>query len=227
MPTIAIIGAGLGLGLAIARTFGAQGYSVALISRTQHKLDTLAETLAAEGITAAGFAADVLDRPSLTAALEAATERFGSIDVLEYSPADATSGATAPVDVRRATPENVQPQVEYSLYGAMAATATVLPAMLEAGAGTIIVTTGAGSVYPVPMFGNVTAGGAALRNWALNLGTALEADESGVHVAHVAIGVWITDQAPEGVPSLTAEQIAPRYWDLVTKHDDHEVVIQG
>ncbi len=99
--------------------------------------------------------------------------------------------------------------------------------MLEAGAGTIIVTTGAGTVYPVPIFGNVTAGGAALRNWALNLGTALEADESGVHIAHVAIGVRITDQAPEGVSSLTAEQIAPRYWGIVTKHADHEVVIQG
>jgi len=226
MPTIAIIGAGPGLGLAIARKFGSEGFSVALISRTQQKLDTLVDTLAAEGITAAGFPADVLDRSSLTAALAAATERFGTIDVLEYSPADATSGSTASVDVRETTPENVQPQIEYYLYGAMAATAAVLPAMREAGAGTIIVTTGAGSIYPVPMFGNVTAGGAALRNWALNLGNALDADNSGVHVAHVAIGVWITDQAPEGVDSMTADEIAPRYWNLVQGRTDHELVIQ-
>ncbi len=58
-----------------------------------------------------------------------------------------------------------------------------------------------GTVYPVPIFGNVTAGGAALRNWALNLGTALEADESGVHIAHVAIGVRITDQARRASPA--------------------------
>lgn len=227
MSTIAIIGAGPGLGLAIARRFGSEGWSVALISRNQQKLDTLVDVLTADGITAAAFPADVLDRPALTAALGAAAERFGSIDVLEYSPADATAGPLAPVDIRAATPENVQPQIEYSLYGAMAATAAVLPAMLESGSGTIIVTTGAGSTYPVPMFGNVTAGGAALRNWALNLGTALDADESGVHVGHVAIGVWITDQAPEGVASLTADEIAPRYWDLVTKRDVHEVVITG
>lgn len=46
------------------------------------------------------------------------------------------------------------------------------------------------------MFGNITPGGADLRNWALDLGSALADDETGVHVAHVAIGVWITDQCP-------------------------------
>lgn len=227
MPTIAIIGAGPGLGLALARTFGAKGFSVALLSRNSEKLDALVQTLAAEGITAAAFPADVLDRPSVTAALDAVKERFGGIDVLEYSPADATSGPLAPVDVRDATPENVQPQVEYYLYGAMAAAAAVLPAMVEAGSGTIIVTTGAGSIYPVPMFGNITPGGAALRNWTLNLGSALAADGSGVHIAHVGIGVWITDQAPEGVPSMTADEIAPRYWELATEHGTHELVIQN
>ncbi|MBP1300393.1 MULTISPECIES: SDR family oxidoreductase [unclassified Curtobacterium] len=229
MPTIAIIGAGPGLGLAIARTFGHEGFSVALVSRTQEKLDRLAAQLGEEGITAAGFAADVTDRPSLTAALGAATEHFGSVDVLEYSPADTTGGALAPADVRSTTPDNVQPQIEYSLYGGMSAVEAVLPAMRAAGAGTIIVTTGAGSVRPAPMFGNVTVGGAALRNWALNLGAALDADDTGVHVAHVAIGVWVTDSKPADhhVPSLSPSEIAPRYWDLHTGRSTHEIVIEG
>ena len=68
MPTIAIVGAGPGMGLAIARTFGERGFDVALISRTHARLDALAGQLAAEGITAAGFAADVMDRASLSAA---------------------------------------------------------------------------------------------------------------------------------------------------------------
>ena len=227
MPTIAIVGAGPGLGLAIARTFGRQGFSVALIARTQHKLDRLAADLGAEGITAAGFAADVLDRPSLVAALNAAAERFGAIDVLEYSPSDTAGGVLAPVDVRDATPENVQPQIEYYLYGAMAAVDAVLPAMQAAGHGTIIVTTGAGSVRPVPMYGNVTAGGAALRNWALNRGTALASDETGVHLAHVAIGVWMTDEAPADsrIPSRSPSDIAPLYWNLHTDRAEHEIVV--
>ena len=66
MPSIAIIGAGPQLGLAIARTFGAQGYDVALIARNRAKLDSLVGQLASDGITAAAFPADVLDRPALT-----------------------------------------------------------------------------------------------------------------------------------------------------------------
>ncbi|MEU1519094.1 hypothetical protein ABZ490_44355 [Streptomyces sp. NPDC005811] len=67
MPTLASVGAGPGMGLAIART--------------PEKLDDLVALLGEEGVTAAAFPADVLDRPSLTAALDAARARFGSIDV--------------------------------------------------------------------------------------------------------------------------------------------------
>ncbi|WP_314147413.1 SDR family NAD(P)-dependent oxidoreductase [uncultured Leifsonia sp.] len=225
MPTIAIVGAGRGLGLAIARRFGSEGYDVALISRSTAKLDALVDELAAEGITAAGFAADVLDRPALRAALVAAKEHFGGIDVLEYSPADASAGPLAPVDIRETTPENVQPQIEYYLYGAMAATEAVLPDLLTAGSGTLLFTTGAGSVYPVAQYGNVTAGGAALRNWALNLGGALAG--TGVHVAHVAIALYIADDAPApGVDWLPAADIAALYWDLHDTRAVHELVVR-
>jgi len=225
MPTIAIIGAGTGLGLSLARTFGAQGFSVALISRNKAKLDALAAELASDGITAAGFAADVLDRPALRAALESAKARFGGIDVLEYSPSDASAGPLASVDIRDATPENVQPQIEYYLYGAMTAADVILPDLLAAGAGTLLFTTGAGSLYPVAQYGNVTAGGAALRNWALNLGQALSG--SGVHVAHVAIALMIADQAPApGVDFLPADEIAPLYWDVHHTRAVHELVVK-
>ncbi|MFG2456160.1 hypothetical protein ACGFWE_03665 [Streptomyces sp. NPDC048523] len=55
MTSIAIIGAGPQLGLAIARTFGSHGLDVALISRNRDKLDGLVGKLRAEGITAAAF----------------------------------------------------------------------------------------------------------------------------------------------------------------------------
>lgn len=48
MTTIAIIGAGRNLGEALARRFGREGFSVALISRNQERLDALAADLAAE-----------------------------------------------------------------------------------------------------------------------------------------------------------------------------------
>jgi len=63
MTSIAIIGAGTGLGAAVARRFGAGGFTVGLISRNQGRLDALAEDLATDGVQAKGFAADVR-RPS-------------------------------------------------------------------------------------------------------------------------------------------------------------------
>ncbi|WP_405639534.1 SDR family NAD(P)-dependent oxidoreductase [Streptomyces sp. NBC_00019] len=226
MPTIAIVGAGPGMGLAIARTFGGRGFDVALISRTKEKLQTLVDQLGQQGITAEAFPADVLERDSLASALDAVKARFGSIDVLEYSPAPQypSPGATlaAPSE---STVDNLQPQIEYIFYGAVAATQAVLPAMREAGAGTLLFTTGGGSVDPVPMLGNVNAAGAALRNWVINLGKELSG--SGVHAAHVAISVWIGDGGPEGFPTATPEQIAPLYWDLHESRDRSEAVFKA
>ncbi|MFF0015724.1 SDR family NAD(P)-dependent oxidoreductase [Streptomyces sp. NPDC005374] len=226
MPTIAIIGAGPGMGLAIARTFGSRGFDVALISRTKEKLQTLVDQLGQEGITAEAFPADVLDRPSLTAALDAVKARFGGIDVLEYSPAPHTPvpGHTL-VAPSEATVDNLQPQIEYVFYGAVAAARAVLPAMREAGAGTLLFTSGGGSIDPVPMLGNVNPAGAALRNWVINLNKELAG--SGVHAAHVAIGVWIGDGGPEGFPTATADEIAPLYWDLHEHRDRAEAVFNG
>ncbi len=67
MTTIAIIGAGKGLGAAVARRFGAEGFAVGLISRHQGRLDALAAELAADGIQAQGFTADVRDPASIAA----------------------------------------------------------------------------------------------------------------------------------------------------------------
>ncbi|MER7689800.1 SDR family NAD(P)-dependent oxidoreductase [Streptomyces sp. NPDC097610] len=226
MPTLAIVGAGPGMGLAIARTFGTRGFDVALLARTPQKLDDLVAQLGQEGITAAAFPADVLDRPSLTTALDAARARFGPIDVLEYSPAphSPVPGFTmaAPSEV---TVDNLQPQIEYTFYGAVTAARAVLPAMRAAGAGTLLFTTGGGSIDPVPMFGNVNAAGGALRNWVLNLHNELAG--SGVLAAHVAISTWIGEGGPEGIPSATPEQIAPLYWDLHERRDQAEIVFNG
>lgn len=217
MPTIAIVGAGPGLGLAIAKVFGGNGFRVALIARDQSKLDGLAAQLGEAGIEAAGFAGDVLDRPSLHAALEAAAAKFGPIDVLEYSPAPHTAAPTlAMANVLDVTPENLQPQLEYYLYGAVAAAKAVLPGMLTKGAGTLLFTTGAGSVNPIPPMGNVNAAAAALRNWVLNLHNALV--EKGIYAAHVPISAWIGS----GAPAAEADVIAQTYWDLYTGRTEAE-----
>ncbi|MFD7609236.1 SDR family NAD(P)-dependent oxidoreductase [Streptomyces mirabilis] len=215
MTSIAIVGAGPQMGLAIARTFGSKGLDVALISRNRDKLDGLVDTLAAEGITAAAFPADVLDRDALTQALKGASARFGGIDVLEYSPnnePDATS-LTTPVNT---DPSHIQQELEFQLYGAVAATKAVLPAMREVGTGTLLFTTGARSANPQPPTANINAAGAALRNWAINLHK--ELDGTGIQAAHIGIDAMIGTPTFYGQSWVEADQISPLYWELHTTH---------
>jgi hypothetical protein len=46
--------------------------------------------------------------------------------------------------------------------------------MIAAGSGTILVTTGGGSITPVPFLANVNIAATGLRNWILNLRTELK-----------------------------------------------------
>ncbi|WP_377273721.1 SDR family NAD(P)-dependent oxidoreductase [Peterkaempfera sp. SMS 1(5)a] len=216
MPTIAIVGAGPGLGLSIAKVFGGHGFDVALISRSKDKLDALVSDLAEAGITAEGFPADVADPAQLSGALQAAIGRFGRIDVLEFSPHPGLS-MTSPKDV---TVENLRPQVDALLYGAVAAVQAVLPGMLEAGSGTLLFSTGGGAINPYPMLADVNIAQAGQRNWAINLHNTLA--ESGIYAANVAINLLIGTQAPEGVPHRAPDEIALDYWTLHTTRTQAE-----
>ncbi|GAB3972622.1 SDR family NAD(P)-dependent oxidoreductase [Actinoallomurus acanthiterrae] len=219
MSSIAIVGAGAGLGLSIAKVFGRHGFDVALIARNEEKLDGFTASLEADGVKAAGFTADAADQTALASAMERAAERFDGIDVLEFSVPP--GGITAALDV---SVENLRPQFECICYGAVTATRAVLPAMLAADTGTLLFTTGASSVTPRPMFGNAGAAGAALRNWALNLNSALA--DKGVYAGHVAIGAWISGTpGPADAPRLEPDDIAGIYWDLHTARDRAEYLI--
>jgi NAD(P)-dependent dehydrogenase (short-subunit alcohol dehydrogenase family) len=220
MPAIALVAAGARLGLSLGKVFGAHGFDVALIARSKERLDELGGKLADHGITAAGFPADVTDRPALAAALGSAAGRFGGIGVLHYSSPGAGSieaaRSTGPLEV---TVDNLQPQIESTCYGAITATSAVLPAMLAAGTGTLLYTTGGSSVTPAPVFVSAGMAGAALRKWVLTLNGTLA--DAGIYAGHIAIGAWIagTPGAPAGAPLKDPDDIARLYWDL---HSDRK-----
>lgn len=221
MGTAVIVGAGPGLGRAIAHRFAAEGFDIALISRRTETLERVVESLAETGVRAEGFAADVTDRPTLVKAFDAVKARFGPIDVLEYSPAPKnpdgeTLGLVDAVDL---TVEALEPELDMYLFGGVTAVQQVLPEMVARGSGTILVSTGASSGPVImPPFGNVAAASAALRNWVLNLHAALE--PRGVYAAHVAIATWIGNDGPASQP----EAIAETYWELYQTRRDAERV---
>src|SRR5262245_24508796 len=141
MPLITIVGVGPGLGLEIARAFGRQGFSVALVARNAAKLRDLAATLKEEGIDAAGFPADLLKQQTITAAFEQIKAAYGAVDVLEISAVDQTLAAANVLEV---TPENLRPQLDFHL-SAIHAVRQVAGDMIAAKSGTILITTGGGS----------------------------------------------------------------------------------
>jgi NAD(P)-dependent dehydrogenase (short-subunit alcohol dehydrogenase family) len=228
MPAIALVAAGTRLGFSLGKVFGGHGFDVALIARSKERLGELSEKLAAEGITAAGFPADVTDSAALAAALDSAAARFGGIDVLHYSsPGTGTIETLRSTGALDVTVDNLRPQIESTCYGAITATRAVLPAMLAAGTGTLLFTTGGSSVTPAPVFVSAGMAGAALRKWALTLNGTLAG--RGVYVGHVAIGVWIagTPGAPEGAPLKEPDEIARLYWDLHTDREPAEHLISA
>ncbi len=112
--------------------------------------------------------------------------------------------------------ENVQPQIAFYVYDAITAARQVLPEMLQRRRGTLLFTTGASSVTPFPMMGNVGIAGSALRNWVLNLHQVVK--DKGVYVAHVPLAVWMSSGGPETQP----ETIAEMYWNLYATREEPE-----
>ncbi|WP_309621089.1 SDR family NAD(P)-dependent oxidoreductase [Salinibacterium sp.] len=205
MPVIAIIGAGPGLGAAVARRFGREGFSVALISRDQSKLDAMAAELDADGVTAKGFAADVLEPWQLEDALARAAAELGPITVLQYSPLPSRDYLKPVLDL---TPELALEALQFSALGLIHSVRAVLPAMRESGEGSVILINGGTSVKARAGFAGTSVAFPAESAYGEMLHDALE--DEGIRVSQLVI--------PGGIPQLQLpngiDDVADRIWGL-------------
>lgn len=218
MTSIAIIGAGAGLGAAVARRFGAEGFTVGLISRNQERLDALAEELAKDGVRAQGFTADVRDPASLAAALERVTETLGPIEVLQYSPLPQKDFMRP---VLETTPADLVGPVEFSIYGSVAAVHQVLPGMrfLGKGRGTVLFVNGGSAVTPGR---NVTGTSVAFAGQAAYAQLLHEVlGEEGIQVSQLIIPGRII----AGDAGKDPDVLAGHLWDLHVQRDRFRFVV--
>jgi short-subunit dehydrogenase len=202
-----LVGAGPGLGLAIARRFAAGGYRLTLVARSADRLAELARNLADTDAEINTVEADASSPENLRTRMAGIYHDQGAPGVVIYN---AVLGA--PDRLLSSTVSHLQEAYAVDVIGAIVVAQEAAGAMKAAGSGTIIVTGGGFADHPIPALATVSLGKAALRSAATMLGADLGPD--GIRVATLTIAGQIaagTDFDPE--------RIADRYWQIVQSGD--------
>ncbi|MFE7798425.1 SDR family NAD(P)-dependent oxidoreductase [Nocardia sp. NPDC057440] len=233
--TIAIFGFGPGLGMGTGRRFGREGFRVAVIGRNPDKAARHVEELAAEGIEAAAFPADLTDEAQLRGVVDDITGTFGQIDVaLHGAAADMTDRTPTTLDVDAAA---LRVPLELKLYSPIWMARALAPAMVERGAGTLLFSSGSSDRYVLPYLSNFGVILGAQRTYIRQLDVELAG--TGVYVGLLNIGVLIgnskaeriVDEHPELVPPgveiarMGNDELGEHYWRMYTERTEVEVEV--
>jgi NAD(P)-dependent dehydrogenase (short-subunit alcohol dehydrogenase family) len=200
-----VIGAGPGLGAALARRFAGAGMKVALAARSA---ETLAPICAETG--AEGFAADATDPASVEALFAAAEAKLGEIDVVVYNVGARIRGPLAELD-----PEAVRQAFEINALGGFLAAREAARRFVPRGRGALFFTGATASLKGYAISAPFAMGKFALR--ALAESAARELGPKGVHVAHIVVdGVIRAPGRSDAVDqTLEPDAIADAYVDLL------------
>ncbi len=144
-----VTGASQGIGEAIARGLHREGAKVALVARTQAKLDEVVRDL---GDRAFAIAADVLDAASLSAAVMAAETQFGPIDIaVNNAGGIVTSDGELFRPFESVSDEDWFGTFALNVLSAVRVSRVVAPRMAERGWGRIINISSESGVQPDPI----------------------------------------------------------------------------
>ena len=206
---------------------GPRGSTSRSLARSEDKLEAYVEELKSSGIEAAAFPADVTDRPGLEKALGEAKAKFGSIDVLEYSPTPPADRLAIP---SATTVENARYMFEFNVLGAIAAVQAVLPDMRAKKDGALLFTTAGSATDPILMTASFAIGASGLRSYARSLH--LELESEGIYAGMVEIG-GLVDKEDGEKPAMAlpvevlvkASDVGATFWEMYTKRDRDDVML--
>lgn len=213
-PTALIVGAGPGLGLALARRFAQEGFALALVARRESILSELATELAPLGPRLKTYAADATEPAAVNEVCAATLRDLGEPSVLIYNAGSYRAGGIADI-----TPEQFEAAWKIGCMGAFLFARALLPAMADAGRGTVLLTGATAALRGGKGFATLAVPKFGLR--ALAQSMAREYGPQGVHVAHVVIDGQIDTprlrERDAGRPThtvLAPDAIAETYWQL-------------
>ncbi len=198
----------------MARRFAREGFAVALMARREEGVANVQEQIEGAGGTALPVSADATDPASVAAAFDEVRNNLGDPEVFVYN-----AGAFQMGGILDLSPEKFDECFKANCAGAFYAAQQVLPAMVEAGRGTVLLTGATAALRGSARFSALAVGKFGLR--ALAQSMAREFGPQGIHVAHVIIDGQIdTPRLREMSPGredhtmLSSDAIAETYWQL-------------
>lgn len=198
---IFIAGGSSGINLGIAEAFAAAGAHVAILGRSQDKLDAATALLRRHGGEVLGFAADVRDFDSVEAALVATAKQLGPIDVVVSG---AAGNFLAPA--ANMSSNAFRTVVDIDLLGTFNVLRAAYPLLRKPGARIINISAGQ-SWMPTPLQAHVCAAKAGVDQLTRTL--AIEWGRSGVRVNSIAPGPI---EGTEGMARLAPTPKAHEAW---------------
>ncbi len=155
-----VLGAGGGLGGAIARSLAAEGVSIAVCdTNAQAAQETVISIHAAHG-TAEAFVFDLASLQATADAIQSIQKKLGAVDILINN-----SGGPPPGKISGLTPDVWRQYFDSMVLSLMKITDQVLPGMQQRNWGRIITSTSSGVVAPIDNLGISNALRLALVGW--------------------------------------------------------------
>lgn len=159
-----MLGAGGGLGSAIARALAGEGVNVALADIDETAVHAAAETVRARNVRALPLVWDIADRSALEAKIASIEADLGPIDILINN-----TGGPPPSLASGVAAETWLAQFNAMVLSVIALTDRVLPGMRQRRWGRIITSTSSGVVSPIPNLAVSNALRLSLVGWSKTL----------------------------------------------------------
>lgn len=212
---IVIAGFGPAISSAVAHRFGKDGFAVAIVGRNQSRLNDGVKTLAAAGIEAQAFVADLSSADAARQVVARVKKEMGSVHVLHWNAYSAGAG-----DLTTTDPNELLPVLAIATGNLVAAIQEAL-ADLRANGGSVLVTNGGfGLLDPAvdQMGADNNAMGLSIANAAKEKLVRLlhyKLEPQGVYVGEVMVTGLVKGSAyDQGHATLDPAVIAEGFWQL-------------
>ncbi len=182
---VLITGGSRGLGLALAEEFALQGGKIVICAHEGLELEKARQRLAEQGANVLALPCDMTQREQIRHLIDQATERYGRIDVLVNNAGIITVG---PIEAQTLSDYEESMRVMY--WGAVYATMSVIPQMLERKQGHIVNICSIGGKVAVPHLLPYSSAKFALTGFSEGLYAELK--KKGIHVVTVIPGLMRT-----------------------------------